>query len=111
PQIEASRRVGAHQIEICTSRYSEMTDPTLANDVSQVHAELERISLCAMRAGELGLSVAAGHGLTYRNVRAIAEIDPIEEFNIGHNIVARAALVGMERAVREMIVAISVMRE
>lgn len=106
-QIEASQRVGALQIEICTSRYSEMTDPTLANDVSQVHAELERISLCAKRAGELGLSVAAGHGLTYRNVGAIAEIDPIEEFNIGHNIVARAALVGMERAVREMIVAIN----
>ena len=84
-----------------------MTDPTLSNDVSQVHAELERISVCAKRAGELGLSVAAGHGLTYRNVRAIAEIDPIEEFNIGHNIVARAALVGMERAVREMIVAIN----
>lgn len=106
-QIEASQRVGAHQIEICTSRYSEATDPTLANDVSQVDAELERISLCAKRAGELGLSVAAGHGLTYRNVGAIAEIDPIEEFNIGHNIVARAALVGMERAVREMIIAIN----
>lgn len=106
-QIEASQRVGAHQIEICTSRYSEATDPALANDLSQVHAELERISLCAKRAGELGLSVAAGHGLTYRNVGAIAEIDPIEEFNIGHNIVARAALVGIERAVREMIVAIN----
>lgn len=105
-QIEASQRVGAHQIEICTSRYSEMTDPTLANDVSKVEGELERISLCAKRAGELGLSVAAGHGLTYRNVGAIAEIDPIEEFNIGHNIVARAALVGMERAVKEMILAI-----
>jgi len=106
-QIEASQRVGAHQIEICTSRYSEMTDPTIGNDASQVHAELERISVCAKRAGELGLSVAAGHGLTYRNVRAIAEIDPIEEFNIGHNIVARAALVGIERAVKEMIVAIN----
>jgi pyridoxine 5-phosphate synthase len=106
-QIEASQRVGAHQIEICTSRYSEMTDPTIGDDASQVHGELERISVCAKRAGELGLSVAAGHGLTYRNVRAIAEIDPIEEFNIGHNIVARAALVGIERAVKEMIVAIN----
>lgn len=106
-QIEASQRVGAHQIEICTSRYSEMTDPTTSSGASQVHDELERISVCARRAGELGLSVAAGHGLTYRNVGAIAEIDPIEEFNIGHNIVARAALVGMERAVKEMIVAIN----
>jgi pyridoxine 5-phosphate synthase len=45
--------------------------------------------------------------LTYRNVRSIAEIYPIEELNIGHNIVARSALVGMDRAVREMIAAIS----
>jgi len=50
--------------------------------------------------------VAAGHGLTYRNVGRIALIEPIEELNIGHNIVARAALVGLERAVREMIAAI-----
>jgi pyridoxine 5-phosphate synthase len=105
-QIEASKRVGAHQIEICTSRYSEATDPTLANEANQVDAELARISMCAKRAGELGLSVAAGHGLTYRNVGAIADIEPIEEFNIGHNIVARAALVGMERAVQEMVFAI-----
>jgi pyridoxine 5-phosphate synthase len=105
-QIETSRRVGAHQIEICTSRYSELTDPTRSGDASQVDAELARVSQCARRAGELGLRVAAGHGLTYRNVGAMARIDPIEEFNIGHNIVARAALVGMERAVQEMIFAI-----
>lgn len=105
-QIDASQRVGAHQIEICTSRYSELTDPTGSAEAGQVDAELARISMCASRAGELGLAVAAGHGLTYRNVGAIAEIDPIEEFNIGHNIVARAALVGMERAVQEMIFAI-----
>jgi len=52
------------------------------------------------------LLVAAGHGLTYRNVARIAEIYPIEELNIGHNIVARASMVGLERAVREMITAI-----
>lgn len=105
-QIEASARVGAQQIEICTSRYSELTDPTLAAEAGQVDAELARISQCAKRAGELALQVAAGHGLTYRNVGAIAEIAPIEEFNIGHNIIARAALVGMERAVTEMLSAI-----
>lgn len=105
-QIEASHRVRAQQIEICTARYAELTDPTRENDAAQVEAELERISLCAIRAAELGLKVAAGHGLTYRNVGAIAEIYPIEELNIGHNIVARAALVGMDRAVREMIAAI-----
>lgn len=105
-QIEACRQAGAHQIEICTSHYSELTDPTRSAEANEVNAELARISLCAKRAGESGLRVAAGHGLTYRNVGAIAEIDPIEEFNIGHNIVARAALVGMERAVQEMISAI-----
>jgi pyridoxine 5-phosphate synthase len=106
-QIEASHRVGAQQIEICTSRYSELTDPTHAVEAREVTAELARISNCAARASESGLFVAAGHGLTYRNVAAIAEIPPIEEFNIGHNIVARAALVGMERAVTEMILAIN----
>jgi pyridoxine 5-phosphate synthase len=105
-QIEASARTGAHQIEICTARYAEMTDPTHPAEAKEVENELERISECARRAGELKLKVAAGHGLTYRNVRAIAEIDPIEELNIGHNIVARAALVGIERAVREMLSAI-----
>src|SRR6266404_701559 len=106
-QIEASHRVGAHQIEICTARYAELTDPARASETGQIEAELARISECASRAGELGLKVAAGHGLTYRNVGAIAEIYPIEELNIGHNIVARAALVGMERAVRQMIAAIN----
>ncbi len=106
-QIEASGRVGAQQIEICTARYAELTDPTAKAGSGEVEAELARISECAARASELNLRVAAGHGLTYRNVAAIAEIYPIEELNIGHNIVARAALVGIERAVKEMIAAIS----
>lgn len=106
-QIEASQRTGARQIEICTARYAELTDPTRPGEASAIKMELTRIAKCANRAGELGLQVAAGHGLTYRNVAAIAEIYPIEELNIGHNIVARAALVGLERAVREMIAAIN----
>jgi pyridoxine 5-phosphate synthase len=106
-QIESVERVGAQQIEICTARYAELTDPTRHADAAATEAELARIAESANRAGELGLQVAAGHGLTYRNVAAIAEIYPIEELNIGHHIVARAALVGMERAVREMIAAIN----
>ncbi|MFY9555219.1 MAG: pyridoxine 5'-phosphate synthase [Blastocatellia bacterium] len=106
-QIDACGRVRAQQVEICTARYAELTDPTRVSDAAQVDTELARISQCAGRAGEVGLKVAAGHGLTYRNVAAIAGIHPIEELNIGHNIVARAALVGMERAVREMISAIN----
>ena len=54
---------------------------------------------------KLGLRVLAGHGLTYGNVRALAAVPEMEELNIGHNIVARAVLVGMDRAVREMIAA------
>jgi|ERR1041384_90229 pyridoxine 5-phosphate synthase len=107
PQIEASHRVGAQQIEICTSRYAELTDPVSKTDAREIEEELKRITRCAQRAAELGLRVAAGHGLTYRNVAAIAEIAPIEELNIGHNIVARASLVGMERAVAEMTLAIA----
>ncbi|HKG20910.1 MAG TPA: pyridoxine 5'-phosphate synthase [Blastocatellia bacterium] len=105
-QIDASHRAGAGQIEICTARYAELTDPTRHATAEQVEEELGRIADSARRAGDLALKVAAGHGLTYRNVSALAEIYPIEELNIGHNIVARAALVGMERAVREMISAI-----
>jgi pyridoxine 5-phosphate synthase len=52
---------------------------------------------------QYGLNVAAGHGLTYRNVGAVAEIKQITEFNIGHNIVSRAVFVGLQSAVREMI--------
>ena len=105
-QVEASRRMGARQIEICTSRYADVTDPVAGGEAGQVDQEIKRITECAERAGELGMHVAAGHGLTYRNVSAIAEIYPIEELNIGHNIVARAVIVGLERAVREMIAAI-----
>jgi len=58
----------------------------------------------AARAGaKLGLGVAAGHGLNYDNVQAIARIDEIDELNIGHAIIARAVLVGMDRAVRDMV--------
>jgi pyridoxine 5-phosphate synthase len=106
-QVEASHRAGAQQIEICTGRYSDLTDPTQAHKQTEITEELFRIATVAKRADELGMQVAAGHGLTYRNVQAVAEIHPIEELNIGHNIIARAALVGLERAVREMIAAMN----
>jgi len=105
-QIEAAQRTGARQIEICTSAYAELTEPGASSTPGSIEDELHRISECATKASEMGLLVAAGHGLTYRNVARIAEIYPIEELNIGHNIVARASMVGLERAVREMITAI-----
>jgi pyridoxine 5-phosphate synthase len=106
-QIEAAQRTGARQIEICTSAYAELTEPGATATPGSIEEELHRISECATKASEMGLLVAAGHGLTYRNVARVAEIYPIEELNIGHNIVARAAMVGLERAVQEMIGAIS----
>jgi pyridoxine 5-phosphate synthase len=64
---------------------------------------LARIIKATERAQAKGLKVLAGHGLTYRNVRLISDIPEIEELNIGHNIIARASLVGLDRAVREML--------
>jgi pyridoxine 5-phosphate synthase len=105
-QIEASHRVGAHQIEICTARYAELSDPARATETGRSKRSWRAFPSVRTELVSLGEG-RGGHGLTYRNVAAIAEIYPIEELNIGHNIVARAALVGMERAVRDMIAAIT----
>ncbi len=96
-QIEAARQVGADYIEIHTGSYCQ------ARSAGQRNAELAKID-AAIRAGHLhGLGVNAGHGLDYRNIREVVALGGIEEFNIGHSIVSRAVLVGMERAVREMV--------
>jgi pyridoxine 5-phosphate synthase len=96
-QVRASHKVDADQIEINTAKYTE------ARDSEEARRELEKIVNAAKTASKLGMRVAAGHGLNYTNVRPIAAIPEIEEFNIGHAIVARAVLVGLERAVHEMI--------
>jgi len=93
-QIEASRQTGAHGIEIHTGRYSNASGNTAR--------EIEEISRAAALAGSLGLEVHGGHGLNYENVIPIGGIPEIVELNIGHSIVARAIMVGMEQAVREM---------
>ncbi len=95
-QVRAAHRVEAQVIEIHTGRYC---DARLEGDRRR---ELGRIVDAAKAAAKLGLAVAAGHGLNYRNLLPVAAIAEIEEFNIGHAIVARAVLVGLERAVREM---------
>jgi pyridoxine 5-phosphate synthase len=108
-QVEAASRAGAKQVELCTASYSEATLPPRAvhgEGLMRVNQELRRLREAARLAAQYGLHVAAGHGLTYRNVRAVAEIQEIVEFNIGHNIIARSVFVGLERAVREMIAAI-----
>ncbi len=109
-QIEVAHDIGAQQVELCTAAYAEATLGARAiHGEGAVHAahELRRLREAAELATQYGLAVAAGHGLTYRNVGAVAEIKLITEFNIGHNIVARAIFVGLEAAVREMRAAIS----
>jgi len=96
-QVKASHRAGANSIEIHTGRYAE------AKDEAQRAGELEKITDAAKLASRMGLRVHAGHGLDYQNVEGIIQIAEIEELNIGHSIVARACLVGMERAVRQML--------
>ena len=96
-QVRASHKVNADRIELHTGRYCE------ARNAKDRARELARIVDVAKAAAKLGMGVAAGHGLNYENVRPIARIAEIDELNIGHSIVARAVLVGFERAVREML--------
>jgi pyridoxine 5-phosphate synthase len=100
-QIRAAVGLGGRVIELNTARYS---DATLTNRETKEGAEaLDAVNQAAELAYSKNMTVLAGHGLTYRNVRAIANIPAIVELNIGHNIIARAALVGLERAVRDML--------
>jgi pyridoxine 5-phosphate synthase len=95
-QVEASREVGADAIEINTGPYADAPEGDRPE-------QLARIRESADRAARLGLEVLAGHGLNYFNVQPIVGVSHIIELNIGHSIVARAALVGLDRAVREMV--------
>ncbi len=105
-QIEAAKGVGAQQIELCTAEYAELTLSVRAahgEGLQKARAEIERIKSAAGFAENIGLKVAAGHGLTVRNVGALARIAEIEEFNIGHSIISRAIFLGLKNAVEEMI--------
>ena len=95
-QIEAAKEVGARMIELHTGRYANTSTTAAAQ------RELAALQRAAARARELGLSVAAGHGLNYSNVRDIVAIREIEELNIGFSIIARALFLGLEQAVRHM---------
>lgn len=95
-QVKASKEVGADAVEINTGGYSDAT-------AADRPKHLAAVQDAATAAANEGLEVLAGHGLTYVNVGPIAAIEEIAELNIGHSIVARAALVGMDLAVREMV--------
>ena len=96
-QIRAAHQSGAEAIEIHTGRYAE------AHSEAVRHHELAAIREAVTLGNELGLTVHAGHGLNYVNIIPLAKLSGIDEFNIGHSIIARATLVGLDRAVREMV--------
>ncbi len=95
-QIMAAKKIGAEWVEVHTGSYANATNE---QDREQ---EFQKIVEAAQLAASLGLRVGAGHGLNYVNAQLIAHIPEIEELNIGHSIVSRAALVGLERAVKDM---------
>lgn len=94
-QIKQAKRLGGQAVEINTDAYSK-------SEGRKRKAELEAIVQAAKLASSLGLEVHAGHGLDYHNVRDIASVPEIVELNIGHAIVARAVMVGLDRAVRDI---------
>ncbi|HWP23463.1 MAG TPA: pyridoxine 5'-phosphate synthase [Candidatus Binatia bacterium] len=94
-QIEAAREAGAHAIEIHTGAYCNASG-------AERDKERRAIAKAAALARSLGLEVHGGHGLNYENVTPICQIPEIVELNIGHSIIARAVMVGIEQAVREM---------
>ncbi len=96
-QVRASQELQADFVEIHTGTFAE------AASLARQEEEFNRIVEAAVLADELGLGIHAGHGVDYKNILWLRDIPEIEEFSIGHSIVARAVLVGMERAVREMI--------
>ncbi len=93
--LRESAGLGAHAVELHTGEYAHARGEARGR-------ELRRLADTAALGRELGLAVHAGHGLTYENVIPVAALDDIEEVNIGHSIMSRAILVGMERAVAEM---------
>ncbi len=95
-QIKAAHKIGAAYVELHTGRYAN------AKRSKEEDEEFEAITQAAKLAYKLGLGVNAGHGLTYKNVKRLAKLPEIVEFNIGHSIIARSVMVGLVQAVREM---------
>jgi len=96
-QIEAAHGAGADIVEIHTGHYSEAHSEREASEL------FERIAAAVNKASALNLGISAGHGLNYGNIKRFKSLPLIEEYSIGHSIVARAVIVGFERAVREMV--------
>ena len=95
--IKKAHRYNSDTVEIHTGHYAE------AKNELEIATELEKIAGAAALARKLGLRVNAGHGLDYQNVKKVCLIEEIQEFSIGHSIIARACLVGIKEAVAEML--------
>jgi pyridoxine 5-phosphate synthase len=103
PTIDGAAALGVDAVELHTGEYAQAWKHVHSRQgVSAVARELDALRAAALHARAARLAVHAGHGLTYENVAHVAGIEAIEELNIGHSVVSRAVLVGMERAVREM---------
>lgn len=96
-QVKAASKVGADYIEIHTGSFA------VAKGWKKEEQELLKIENAIKLAAKLGLGVNAGHGLNYLNIRKVAALGGVEEFNIGHSIISRAVFIGLERAVRDMV--------
>ncbi len=103
--VEASAAAGAQQIELHTGEYCHATEPGQSRALAE--KELARLAAAAKRGHELGLEVAAGHGLTRHNVGPVVAIAEIGEVNIGHSVIADAVFFGLDRAVRDLAAAIA----
>jgi pyridoxine 5-phosphate synthase len=96
-QINAAKEMKADYVEIHTGIYSN------ARTTKEIDRELKKIVESVSLASQLGLGINAGHGLNYHNIQPLVNLSEIDEFSIGHSIIARAVLVGFERAVKDMI--------
>jgi pyridoxine 5-phosphate synthase len=93
--LRAAAQLGVDAVELHTGEYANVLRSSRGE-------QLIRLEAAAALGRDLGLAVHAGHGLTYENVTPVAALADVEELNIGHSVVSRAVLVGIERAVREM---------
>jgi pyridoxine 5-phosphate synthase len=102
--VEASADAGVQQVELHTGEYCHAAEA--GKPRAKMEEELDRLVAAARRAHELGLDIAAGHGLTRHNVAAVVAIPEISEVNIGHSVIADAVFFGLDRAVRDLRAAI-----
>jgi pyridoxine 5-phosphate synthase len=98
-QISTGAEIGVDAIELHTGLYAQATS---RHDAQVTRAALDTLIAAGKQVRAAGITLNAGHGLTYRNVRSVAAMDGMHELNIGHSIIARAIMVGLEQAVRDM---------